>query len=86
MSQTIAVNLIDDNVPEANETLTVAIFDPKDSNNNPLGAVESGQATVTIVDDEQSIWSVETSATDVDAARPCVISLSRSRASPWTPM
>ncbi len=59
-SKTMQVAITDDALPEGNETVTASIA------NASVGTIEVNSATSMILDNEQPVWSVETTTTLVD--------------------
>ena len=52
MSKTVQVAIVDDNLMETNETVSIAI------SNQSMGTISAGAASSTILDNEMSIWSI----------------------------
>ena len=54
-SQTVSVNLVNDSVAETSETLTLTL------GGQSAGTLANGSASTTLIDDDQSVWSVSAS-------------------------
>ena len=70
-SKTVTVAVIDDAVAEANQTVAAGI------SNASTGSIATNTASATIVDNDQSLWSLESSSTVSEGAGSVTYTVSR---------